>query len=392
MRKVLILGKSAKEFALAKLLSKNSGVYVSSGNSAMADFASLVDFENYDVAKIIEFVLENDISLTIPVDADSVSQELLRHFESNNLPIFTPNKEFLTLISDKLAVKKFLYMLRVQTPRFASFDKVSVAYDYVKNLKNPLVIKSNLGEYATICMNERIAKTAIDDLAFRNENILIEEHITGQTFTIYFISDGYKVLPIGNSQNYNFLLEGDGGVLTNGVGAVSPYFKLTEGHIDYLTSTVASSIINHFEQQGNPLLGIFGLEVILTPDDILFVSNIKNFISDADAQGVLALMDIDFLKLIDDCLMGVFADMYDYIPQKDGYAVSAVLSSRKDGEIIQGIDNLSEETLVSFYGVEKNKYLEYETKKGKVMNVTAIAGTISRARDILYSEISDLKR
>ena len=268
-------------------------------------------------------------------------------------------------------------MLRVQTPRFASFDKVSVAYDYVKNLKHPVVIKSNLGEYATICVNERIARTSIDDLSYRNDNILIEEHINGQTFTIYFVSDGYKVLPLGNSLNYNFLLEGDGGVLTNGIGSVAPFYKLTEGHIDYLTS-VSTSIINHFEQQGNPLLGIFGLEVILTPDDRLYLSNIKHFMSDADAQGVLALLDIDLLKVMEDCLMGVFADMYDYIPQKDAYAVSVVLSSRKDQEVISGLNSLDEETLVAFYNSVKNKYLEYETKAGKVMNVTALAGTISR--------------
>ena len=389
MKKVLILGKSAKEFALAKMLSKSVEVYVSSGNPAMAEFSTLVDFDNYDVAKIVEFVLENDISLTIPVDLNTVSTELLERFEANNLQIFCPNFDFLNLIKDKLAVKKFLYLLRVQTPRFASFDKVSVAYDYVKNLKHPVVIKSNLGEYATICVNERIARTSIDDLSYRNENILIEEHINGQTFTIYFVSDGYKVLPLGNSLNYNFLLEGDGGVLTNGIGSVAPFYKLTEGHIDYLTS-VSTSIINHFEQQGNPLLGIFGLEVILTPDDRLYLSNIKHFMSDADAQGVLALLDIDLLKVMEDCLMGVFADMYDYIPQKDAYAVSVVLSSRKDQEVISGLNSLDEETLVAFYNSVKNKYLEYETKAGKVMNVTALAGTISRARDLLYSEVSDI--
>lgn len=391
MRKVLILGKSANAFALAKLLSKNAEVYVSPGNVAMSEFVTLVDSDNYDVAKIIEFVMEQDISLTIPVDLSSVSEDLIRRFESNNLQLFVPNFDFASLIRDKLAVKKFLYMLRIQTPRFASFEKVSVAYDYVKNLRNPIIIKSNLGEYATVCVNERIAKTAIDDLSLRDENILIEEFIQGQTFSIYFLSDGYKVLPLGTSQNYNFSLEGDGGILTNGVGALSPYYKLTEGHIEYLTSSVAGSIINHYEQQGQPLMGILGIEVILTPDDRLYVSNIKHFISDSDCQGILALLDIDLLKVIDDCLMGVFADLYDYIPQKDSYALSAVISSRKEHEVIEGLKNLDEEALLSFYNVQKNKYLEYETVKGKNLNLTTIAGTISRAREALYQEIDEIK-
>lgn len=389
MSKVLILGKSAKESSLAKLLSKTSEVYVAPGNVTMKEFATLVDIPDFDAAKIVEFVLENDISLTIPVDNNSVSEDLLIMFEKNNLQIFTPNTQFLELTKDKLAAKKFLYKLHIPTPRFASFEKTQMAHDYVKNNKNVLIIKSNLNEYATICPNTKIAKTAVDDLALRNENVLIEEYVPGQTFSIYFISDGYKVLPIGTALNYNFSLEGDGGVLTNGIGSLAPFYKLTDSHIDYLTSSVAGSIMEYYEQD-TPLMGIWGLEVILTPDDRLLVSNIKNFVSDSDAQGILSLLDIDLSKLIEDCLMGVFADMYDYVPQKEQVALSCVLSSRNDDEIISGLSALDEDTLLSFFNGGKNNYLEYTTVKGKVMNLTVVSGTISRARAKLYEEVEEI--
>lgn len=388
MRKVLILGKSAKESSLAQLLAKDYSVFVAPGNPSIQD-VQLVDIPNYEPTQIVDFVLENDISLTIPLDIDSVSEELLELFEKNNLQIFVPNTNFINLTKDKVVAKKFLYKLHIPTPRFASFEKSSMAYEYVKNNKNVLIVKSNLNEYATICPNTSFAKTAIDDLTLRNENVLIEEYAEGQTFSIYFISDGYKVLPLGTSQNYNFSLEGDGGVLTNGIGAVAPFFKLTESHLDYLVYSVATPIMEYFEQH-SPLVGIWGLEVILTPDDRLLVSNIKHFISDSDAQGVLALLDIDLIKLIDDCMMGVFADMYDYIPQKELFALSCVLSSRNDDEIISGLNLLDEDVLTAFYPVGKNKYLEYTTLKGKVLNLTVLAGTISRARQKLYQEVEEV--
>lgn len=390
MRKVLILGKSAKESSLAQILAKECKVFVAPGNETMKDFAELVvDIDDYDAAKIVEFVLENDISLTIPTDNQSISEELLQMFEQNNLQIFAPPESFINITKDKIAAKKLLYKLHIPTPRFASFDKTSMAHDYVRNNKNTFIIKSNLKEFATICVNTNIAKTAIDDLTLKNETILIEEYINGQTFSIYFISDGYKVLPLGTALNYNFTLEGDGGILTNGIGAVSPFYKLTDAHLEYLTNNVASSIREYFEQQ-TPLIGIWGVEAILTNEDNLFITNIKHFLSDSDAQGILAQLDINILKLINDCILGTFADIYDNIPTKDIVATSGVLSARNDNEIIEGLNILDENTLISFYGGSKNKYLEFETQKGKVLNITTTAGTISRARKLLYEEIESI--
>ncbi len=390
MKKVLILGKGAQEYSLAKHLASCCEVYVCPGNPVIGEFATIVSIDNYNVKEIVDFVEKNEISVTIPVDKFSVTKDLISKFEEKNLQIFAPLMDVPDLFNDKVAIKKLLYKLHIPVPRFASFDKASVAYDYLKNARFPLIIKSNLGEYATICVNERIAKTAIDDLILRNETVLIEEYLYGSTFSAYFISDGYKALPVGNALNYNFALDGDGGVLTNGVGSCSPFYKLTDAHIDFLTSSIANPLIDYFEQSGKPFMGIFGIECILTDDDRLMVTNLKYFLSDSDAPGILSLLDIDLLKVIDDCMQGLFADIYDYIPQKDEYAISAVLSSKTEGESIEGLRNLDENTVVTLYRLNKNKYLEYETINGKNLIITTTAGTISRAKELLYSEIDEI--
>ncbi len=390
MRKILLLGKSAKTYALAKYLSANTDVFVSFNSPAISEFTTVVNFDSSDYSAIADFVQNNDISLTIPVDVEFITSELINTFDEKKLQLFSPAFNISELVNDKVAVKKLLYKLHVPVPRFASFEKASVAYDYLKNAKFPIIIKSGISEYATICVNEKIAKSAIDDLVLRNETILIEEFLYGKTFTIYYVSDGYRALPIGNSLNYNFALDGDGGLLTNGVGSCSPFYKLTDAHIDYLTSGVANQVLGCYEQQNKIFSGIFGLECILTPDDRIFVNNIKYFISDIDIASILNLIDIDLIKIIDDCNMGIFADTYEFIPQKDEYAVSAMLSSRQEGQIISGLNSLDEQTIVTFYNLKKNKYLEYETVKGKNIILTTVAGTISRAREKLYTEIEDV--
>ncbi len=390
MRKILLLGKSAKTYALAKYLSAMADIYVSFNSNAISEFATCVDFDSLDYLAIADFVQNNDISLTIPVDSEFITLDLLSIFDEKKLQIFSPVFDISELVNDKVAVKKLLYKLHAPVPRFASFDKASVAYDYLKNAKFPIIIKSNISEYATICVNEKIAKNAIDDLVLRNETILIEEYIYGKTFTVYYISDGYRALPIGNSLNYNFSLDGDGGVLTNGIGSCSPFYKLTDSHIDYLTSGIVNPILEYYEQQNKIFSGIFGLECILTADDRIFVNNIKYFISDIDIASILNLLDIDLIKVIDDCNMGIFADTYEFIPQNEQYAISAMLSSKNEGQVISGLNALDEQTIITLYNLEKNKYLEYETLKGKNIILTTVAGTISRAREKLYQEINEI--
>ena len=387
MRKILLLGKSAKTYALAKFLSANADVFVSFNSPAISEFATVLEFDASDYSAIADFVQNNDISLTIPVDVEYITTDLIKTFEDKKLQLFSPAFNISELVNDKVSVKKLLYKLHAPVPRFASFEKASVAYDYLKNAKFPIIIKSGISEYATICVNEKIAKNAIDDLFLRNETILIEEFLYGRTFTVYYVSDGYRALPIGNSLNYNFALDGDGGVLTNGVGSCSPFYKLTDSHIDYLTSGVANSILEYYEQQNKIFSGIFGIECILTPDDRIFVNNIKYFISDIDTAAILNLLGIDLIKLIDDCNMGIFADTYEFVPQKDEYAVSVMLSARQEDQVISGLNNLDEQTIVTFYNLNKNKYLEYETVKGKSLVVTKTAKTLSRARKFLYEDV-----
>ncbi len=390
MRKILILGRSAQVYSLAKYLSSRSEVFVYPGNSVINEFTTTVKIENYSSAGIAEFVKNNEISITIPVDIEFATKELANIFEENKLQLFAPALNASSFFNDKIGIKKLLYKLHIPIPRFASFDKASAAYDYIKSAKFPIIIKSKLKESAAICVNEKIAKAVIDDLVFKNETILIEEFIYGKTFSIYFISDGYKALPLGTALNYNFSLDGDGGVLTNGLGALSPFYKLTDAGIDYLTTSAANSFIEYFEQQGTPFIGIFGFECILTDDERLIITNSKYFLSDTDAPGLLALLDIDLVKVINDCLEGLFADMYDYIPQKDCNALSLVISAKHDGDIIEGVKNLAEDTILTMYPLEKNKYLEYETVKGKNVILTTLAGTIARARETLYTEVKEL--
>ena len=230
-KKILIIGNSLKAYSLAKLLSSKYEIYITPASDTLKEFTNTLDIREDNIAELLEFVLENGIDLTIPVSEECLKTDIVEIFNKNNLQIFAPNKEAASIVLDKAYAKKVLYKLRIPTPRFGIFEKQNMVIDYIKNLKNPFVLKTNTNNSAAVFSSFNIAKNCIDfSFIEKNKKIIIEDYIYGTPFSFYTITDGYKALPIGSSINYKQQLDGDGGQITSGMGACSPNYKLTLEH------------------------------------------------------------------------------------------------------------------------------------------------------------------
>lgn len=390
-KKILIIGNSAKEYALAKRLSENNEVYVAPGSSNFKDFATCVDIREDSISELLEFAMENGIELTIPCSNNAISANISEVFTSNNLPIFGPSAASAKLVTDKSLLKKTLYKLRIPTPKFGIFEKQNMASDYIKNLKNPFVLKTNEPSSAIILTSQQTAKTILDSyFAKKNQKIIIEDYIWGSSFTFYAITDGYKALPIGSSLIYKHSLEGNGGQLTNGMGACSPNYKLSIDNEYFLMDNIIYPILEHLENEGCPYIGIIGVDGILTEDGNIQVIGLQSFTQDCDTNGILELLDANLIDLINSCIIGSFSDEYDYIEQKELSATSLVLNCKNKDSIsnsIEGFDAVDENTLVALYpNTIQNKYLEYEANSGSVMVLTSLGRTVTSSVEKAYEE------
>lgn len=389
-KKILIIGNTARVYALAKKLSENNEVFVAGGSPAIAEFATVVDLR--ENSEILEFVMENGIDLTIPVTTNSGIVEL---FNNNNQKIFAPTQNSSKLIFDKSLMKKVLYKLRIPTPKFGIFEKPNMVMDYIKNLNNPFVIKTNEPSSAVVLTSQKEAKTIIDSIfAQQTQKVLIEDYVWGTPFAFYAVTDGYKALPIGSSILYKHSLEGDGGQLTNGMGACAPNYKLSIEHEYFLMDNVIYPTLDYLEIEGNPYTGILGVNGIITENGVLQILGYDSFMQDADCTAVLECLDTDLYNLFEACAIGSFSDEFEFIDQKDISAVSLVLMCKnKDNKenVINGLDLLDEDTLVSFSPtVTKNRYLEYEAQTGAVLVLTSIANTNSKASQKVYEEVANI--
>ena len=238
-KKILIIGNGAKENALAQKLAEKHDIFITPTSDSLKEFATCLDIRENNSAEILDFVMENDIDMTIPLSVTALKSNIVELFNKNNRKIFAPDSKAAKIVFDKALAKKVLYKLRVPTPKFGIFEKQNMVLDYIKNQKVPFVLKTDELNSAAIFTSQLLAKSLVD-LSFieKNKRIIIEDYVYGTPFSFYAITDGYKALPFGSSITYKHKLEGDGGQLTSGMGACSPNYKLTGENEYFLMDNV----------------------------------------------------------------------------------------------------------------------------------------------------------
>lgn len=395
-KKILIIGSSAKEHAIAKKLSVNNEIYVASGSDSIKEFATCIDIREDSVTELLEFVMENGIEITIPISSKALQTNIVDIFNQHNQQIFAPTSDAANIIFDKCLAKKVMYKLRIPTPKFGIFEKQNIAIDYIKNIKTPFVIKTNEASSAVILTSTKSAKIILESsFAQKNQKVLIEDYIWGTPFSFYAITDGYKALPLGSSIIYKHSLEGDGGQLTNGMGACSPNYKLSLENEYFLMDNVIYPILEYLEAGQNTYLGIIGVNGILTEDGKIQILGFEPFMQNSDCSAVLEILDSNLLELLESCIIGSFSDEVENISQKNLFATSLTLNCKnvdnKENAIF-GLDSIDENIKIDFFSqIKKNKYLEYEAEKGSVLVLTALGRTITRSTELVYKEAENIK-
>jgi len=391
-KKILVVGNSICAIAFAKKMSEEHEVYVAPSSCSFPEAVIGVDIREGNVRELLDFVMENGIDMTIAVSEEAIKNNISSIFADNNQSIFAPTSEAAIITTDKAKAKKMLYKLRIPTPKFGIFDKQNMVNDYLKNQKTPFVIKTNERNSATILTSILSAKNIVDSVFIdKNNKIIIEDYIYGTPFSFYAITDGYKALPIASAITYRHTLEGNGGQLTDGMGACSPNYKLSVEQECNLMDNVIYPTLEQLDKEQTPYMGIIGVNGIMSENGRVSVLGWHSFFQDCDAPSILRVLDENLYDLFESCIVGSFSDEVRTIKEKNVYAVSLVIKNNNKNNkenIITGLDNLDEDSSIEFYpGINRNKYLEYEAGCGNVAVLTAEASSVSKASKKVYNEV-----
>jgi len=193
---------------------------------------------------------------------------------------------------------------------------------------------------------------------------------------------------LGSATTYKYELDGNGGLITSGMGAFVPDYKVSKQVERKILQQIIYPTLNTLAREHNPYVGILGVDLIMDDAEQLSVIEYNSFLESPDCQGILANLNENLYHLFQACVVGSFADDYEQIDISDGYAASCTVLSKKKDSIIEGLDDLDESTQVAHFNTRKNIYLEYETNPGRTLVLTTTARALSRALENLYDELS----
>lgn len=296
--RILVIGNSKAAGHLSGFLSKDEDLLVFSTLENTG--ANFIDIKPDDVFELKEFALANEINLTIVADLKLQELDFLNVFNENGLTILTPDLEALKISSSKSFAKKFIYKNKIQTPKFAFFEKPNLAIDYVKEGAFPIVIKPdghNITEAPFIAETYTGAKKYIEKL-FQNDNkkVLIEDYVFGKEVSVYVISDGFSPFVIDS------LLGFENRLFVKGI--------LDDNMLQKIYDDIILPTISSLAREGCEYVGILGFDIIISPDNVPNLIEYNSFFKDLDCEIMLEGTNENWPKMFTDAIVGTLRDNF----------------------------------------------------------------------------------
>ncbi len=304
--KVLVVGGGGREHAIVDALSRSSHVgkiYCAPGNAGIAAQAECVPIKDTEVDKLLGFVKEKGIDLTVVGPEASLSAGIVDLFTAAGQPIFGPTKAAATIESSKDFAKRLMEKYNVPTAAYKTFDKYEEALEYVRRQMMPVVLKYDglaAGKGVVIAESMAEAEAALKDMLlddkFGHGKVVVEEFMTGPEFSFLCFVCGEEVFPMVLSQDHKRAFDGDKGPNTGGMGAYSPLPFITDEDYEYALEHIMKPVAAGMVAEGCPFKGVLYGGLMKTPQGIKVVEFNCRF-GDPETEVVLPRLKTDIFEI-----------------------------------------------------------------------------------------------
>lgn len=406
---ILVLGSGGREHTFAWKLAQStlcSKLYVAPGNSGTKDIATNIDISVTDFDNIKQCVIENQIEMVVVGPEDPLVLGIHDFFlEDNTLKdvlVIGPQKLAAQLEGSKEFAKQFLIKHHIPTAAYKSFTKNTLeqGYSFLETLSPPYVLKADglaAGKGVLIIDDLNIAKNELKqmlvDSKFGNASntVVIEEFLDGIELSCFVLTDGknYKILP--TAKDYKRIGEGDTGLNTGGMGAVSPVPFADKAFMEKIENRIVKPTINGLQMDGIPYKGFIFIGLIKVGDDPKVIEyNVR--MGDPETEVVLPRLKTDLVKLFksfkDQSLDNIIIEVDERAATTIVLVSGGYPESYEKGKEIKGLEN-SDQSLIFHAGAtyENNKIV---TNGGRVLAVTSFGNTYEEAIKKSYQTIEKI--
>ena len=406
---ILILGSGGREHTIAwKLVQSNkcSNLFVAPGNSGTAAIAKNVPIGVTDFLAIKEVVLNNNITMVIVGPEDPLVQGIHDFFLEDqalkNVAVIGPQKAAAALEGSKEFAKEFLYRHNIPTAAYQSFNVNTVenGYAFLETLSPPYVLKADglaAGKGVVILEDLDEAKAELKamlvDAKFGNAStkVVIEEFLDGIELSCFVLTDGknYKILP--TAKDYKRIGEGDTGLNTGGMGAISPVPFADDIFMSKIKERVVIPTINGLQKDNLPYKGFVFIGLIKVGNDP-FVIEYNVRLGDPETEVVLPRIKNDLVEVFQAVANQTLDKINIDIDERAATTVMLVSGGYPEayekGKEISGIENI--EGSIAFHAGAQLKDNKTVTSGGRVMAITSYGKTYQEAIKKSYQNIEKL--
>jgi len=394
--KILVIGRGGREHAIIKKLAeeKSHMLYAAPGNAGMASDAKIVEIDELNNEKLLEFALHKKIDLTIVGPESALINGICDLFRQHNLLIFGPNKNSAEIEGSKEFAKKIMIESNVPTASYQSFTDYKKAVEYVKKTGVPTVIKNDglaVGKGVVVAFTEADAIDALHLMLVENKyksgKVIIEEYLEGEEFSLMALVHDEKVFPLPEAQDHKRAFDNDQGPNTGGMGAYSPVPFVCASIINDAVTKVLKPVAKTLKENGTPFSGILYAGLILTKEGIKVIEFNARF-GDPETEVVLPRLKNNLSEVIIDLLSGKNLNLL----IDSSHVLGVVMASigypldYKNGYNLETNNN----PMILHMGT-KMEGNALKTNGGRVLFVLGQGETLEKAFVNAYSNVSDVK-
>jgi phosphoribosylamine--glycine ligase len=322
----------------------------------------------------------------------------------SHIPVIGPSRAGAQLEGSKEFAKKFMDRHGIPTAAYRSFGERGLedAYRFLKELTPPYVLKADglaAGKGVLILSEIGDAREALKEMLVggkfgeASSRVVIEEFLTGIELSCFVLTDGkdYKILP--TAKDYKRIGEGDTGLNTGGMGAVSPVAFADKAFMEKVENRIIKPTVNGLREEGIPYTGFIFIGLIKVGEDPYVIEyNVR--MGDPETEVVIPRIQTDLADLLLATAEGTLSDMELEISRESAATVVMVSGGYPEayekGYPISGL-HAAGESIVFHAGTAKNPEGQVVTQGGRVLAITALGADFRDSLRKAYSSASKIQ-
>ena len=397
---ILILGSGGREHAFAWKIKQSTlcnQLFIAPGNAGTMQCGTNLNISVTDFDAIKNAVIGNNISMVLVGPEDPLVKGIYDFFAADeslkNVQVIGPSKKSAQLEGSKAFAKTFMQKNNIPTAAYKEFNKVNYAdgIEYIKQHSLPIVLKADglaAGKGVLICQNHEDALAEFElmiqqsKFGAASEKVVIESYLNGIEISVFVLTDGKNYLILPEAKDYKRIGEGDTGLNTGGMGAVSPIPFFDAALKEKITKQIIEPTIKGFKDDEMIYHGFIFLGLMIDNGNPYMIEyNCR--MGDPETEVVIPRIKSDFvaiLKAVGDGTLGeITLDIEERAAATTIMVSGGYPGNYETGKKISGLTEDTQENGIVFHSGTKMNHDEIVTNGGRVLAITSYGNSIQTA-------------